>query len=433
MSVETALYACFWFNYYVSKMPIKYFRRGHWAILAMYAVFLLIFGLIFGGFRVGYLRLMDILISQIIAIILVNSLTYLQLALIGRWKFMTNSKVMFFLTLIDIVLIVIWSLLSRFIYVRLYPPHRMLLVHGERGYDALVRKLEQRKDKYNVDSIVSIEDVEIDEIKDMAKSYEAVILCDIGAHKRNVLLKHCFDNSIRCYITPKISDIIVSSATDIYLFDSPLKLARNTGLSFEQRCVKRLIDIICSLIILIVFSPAFIISAIVIKLYDGGPVMYSQERLTQGGRIFKILKFRSMKEDSEKSGARLAMQQDNRITPYGAFIRRLHLDELPQIFNILKGDMSFVGPRPEREEIQKEYEQVIPEFHYRLKVKAGLTGYAQVYGRYNTTPYDKLKLDMTYIENYTLLMDIKLILLTVKVLFSKENTEGVDSDKKTAL
>lgn len=433
MSVETALYAYVWFQYYVSKMPIKYFRRGHWAILAMYAVFLLIFGLIFGGFKVGYLRFMDMLISQIITLFFVNSLTYLQLALIGRWKFLTNTRPILLMSFVQIICIVIWCLCSRFIYVKLYPPHRMLLIYGPRGYDALFKKILQRQDKYNITSKVSIEDYRTEEIFKMMPEYEAVILCDISAHERNLFLKYCFDRSIRCYITPKLSDIILSASTDIYLFDSPLKLARNMGLSFEQRFLKRIMDIVCSLIILIIFSPIFLISALVIKLYDRGPVMYSQERLTINGKIFKIIKFRSMTENSEHDGARLAMQKDSRITPYGAFLRRLHLDELPQIFNILKGDMSFVGPRPERAEIQEEYEKVIPEFHYRLKVKAGLTGYAQVYGRYNTTPYDKLKLDMTYIENYSILLDIKLILLTVKVLFSKENTEGVDSNQKNAL
>lgn len=433
MSIQLLFYGYVWFKFYVSQMPIKYFRRGHWAILAMYAVFLLAFGLIFGGFKVGYLRLMDMLLSQILSIIIVNGLTYLQLALIGGWKFLTNSYFMIILTLFDILAIIIWSIISRRIYVWLYPPHKMLLVYGIRGYDALFQKLLQRADKYNVESTISILEHPIENIMKTMESFDSVVLCDIKAHERNMLLKHCFDNSIRCYITPKLSDIIVSSATDIYLFDSPLKLARNSGLTFDQRFFKRLLDIICSVIILIVFSPVLIISALVIKLYDGGPIMYTQERLTQDGKIFKILKFRSMREDSESNGAQLAKKDDDRITPYGRFIRRLHLDELPQIFNILNGEMSFVGPRPERAEIQEEYEKVIPEFHYRLKVKAGLTGYAQVYGRYSTSPYDKLKLDMTYIENYSILMDIRLILLTVKVLFSKENSEGVDNGRKTAI
>ena len=139
-----------------------------------------------------------------------------------------------------------------------------------------------------------------------------------------------------------------------------------------------------------------------------------------------------MKVDSEKDGARLAAKNDNRITKVGKVLRATHLDELPQVFNILVGQMSVVGPRPERPEIAAEYEEEIPEFRFRLKVKAGLTGYAQVYGKYNTTPYDKLKLDMYYIQHYKMWMDIQLILMTFKIMFMKDNTEGVDENQKTA-
>ena len=179
-------------------------------------------------------------------------------------------------------------------------------------------------------------------------------------------------------------------------------------------------------------SPFMIVIAILVKLYDKGPVFYKQARLTKGGKVFYVMKFRSMRVDSEKQGARLAMKHDDRITPVGRVIRNLHLDELPQLFNILKGDMSMVGPRPERPQIAEEYKKAIPEFDYRLKVKAGLTGFAQVYGKYNTTPYDKLKLDLTYIENYSFVLDIKLMFLTFKILFQKENTEGVEKWQVTA-
>lgn len=172
--------------------------------------------------------------------------------------------------------------------------------------------------------------------------------------------------------------------------------------------------------------------AIAIKIYDGGPVFYKQPRLTRDNQIFMILKFRSMKIDSEEQGAQLAKKKDDRVTPVGRVIRRIHFDELPQIFNILKGDMSLVGPRPERPEIATLYGDIIPEFEYRLKVKAGLTGYAQVYGKYNTTPYDKLKLDLTYIETYSLKLDLKLLMLTFKILFQKENTEGLEVWQRTA-
>ena len=202
----------------------------------------------------------------------------------------------------------------------------------------------------------------------------------------------------------------------------------------DERFFKRMIDLICAIILVVVTAPIMLITAIVIKLYDGGPVLYKQVRVTRGDKELKIMKFRSMRVDAEKDGvARLASKNDSRITPIGKFIRKVRIDELPQLFNIIKGEMSFIGPRPERPEIIKQYLEEMPEFAFRTKVKAGLAGYAQVYGKYNTTPYDKLKLDLTYIENYSLWLDIKLMLLTLKILFSAESTEGVDEKQVTAL
>ena len=246
-------------------------------------------------------------------------------------------------------------------------------------------------------------------------------------------MKFCFEHSIRTYVTPKITDIMFRGADDIHLFDTPLYLSRNVGLSIDQRFFKRTFDIIVSLIGIVLASPFMIVIAIAIKLYDGGPVFYKQERLTRDGKPFWIIKFRSMTTQSEEKGARLCAKGDARVTPIGNIIRNIHFDELPQLFNILKGEMSVVGPRPERQVIAEQYMKEIPEFAFRTKVKAGLTGYAQVWGKYNTTPYDKLKLDITYIENYSLWLDIKLILLTFKILFVKENTEGVDAEQTTAL
>ena len=217
----------------------------------------------------------------------------------------------------------------------------------------------------------------------------------------------------------------MKGATDICLFDTPLMLIRSRGLNWAQRFFKRLMDIVLCLIAMVVAAPLMLIVGCLIKLEDGGPVFYKQERVTIGGKQFEILKFRSMIVDAEKYNvAQLAEQNDPRITKVGRFIRATRLDELPQILNILKGDMSIVGPRPERRELIDKYEKEIPEFNYRLKVKGGLTGYAQVYGKYNTSPYDKLRLDLMYIENYSLLLDIKLILMTVRVIFKKESTEG---------
>ena len=270
-------------------------------------------------------------------------------------------------------------------------------------------------------------------IHHMMRDYEGVIIWDLPSEVRNKYLKYCFAHSIRCYLSPKISDIILTGTDRIHLFDTPLLVCRNMGLSMEQRVMKRVLDIIISGIGIVVASPIMLIIAICVKAYDGGPVFYTQSRLTLGGKPFKICKFRSMCVDSEKNGARLASRHDSRITPVGKVLRNLHLDELPQLFNVFMGDMSLVGPRPERQEIMREYEKEIPEFYYRLKVKAGLTGYAQVYGKYNTTPYDKLKLDLYYIENYSFLLDIKLLFMTVKIFFQKEVSEGVDDKQKNAL
>ena len=336
------------------------------------------------------------------------------------------------LTLCDIVLIVLWTSLYAIIYQHMFPPRNLLLVYGQPHALELLGKLKQRGDRYQIKQVVAAE-VGEDNIVAMAEGYDGVMLCDIPTVTRNYILKECFDKSIRVYMTPKISDILVRSSREMHTFDTPLLLSRNNGLTAEQLFGKRCLDIVVSFLMIILAFPVMLLTALAVKLYDGGSAIYKQKRLTLDGREFYVYKFRSMRMDSEREGAQLARKDDDRITPVGRIIRRTHFDELPQIFNILKGEMSFVGPRPEREIIAKEYEMVIPEFSFRLKVKAGLTGYAQIYGKYNTTPYDKLKLDLTYIENYSFWLDIKLMLMTFKIIFQKENTEGIDKKQKTAI
>jgi exopolysaccharide biosynthesis polyprenyl glycosylphosphotransferase len=260
------------------------------------------------------------------------------------------------------------------------------------------------------------------------------VLWDISDEARKKLFKLCYANSIRVYLMPKITDVIMLGAEELHVFDTPILLTREYCLTMEQRFLKRLVDIVCSLILIVLTSPFMLVTAIAIKLYDGGPVLYKQIRCTVNQREFKIMKFRSMRVDAEKDGiARLASKNDSRITPIGKFIRKCRIDELPQLFNILVGDMSFIGPRPERPEIIEQYMEIMPEFAYRMKVKAGLAGFAQVYGKYNTSPYDKLKLDLTYIEKYSIWLDLKLMLLTLKVLLWPDSTEGVESEQITAL
>lgn len=431
--LQTGIYGWLWYGHYKDMMPVTYWERGNWAIIALYGIFIIVFSRAFGALKVGYLKTWDIMYSQMLTIICVNGVTYLQLALInGDWKLFENSEPMFLLCAVDFIIVLCWALFMRWIYAIIYPPHEMLLIYGNISPDAIISKLESRKDKYHVKEKMPLS-AGMDNILERILQYDAVLVGDIPVQDRNVFIKYCFEKDIRCYGIPKISDIMIRNSESIDLFDSPLLLFRNNGLTYRQMFVKRAMDIVISFVGIILASPFMLIIALAIKLYDHGPVFYKQKRQTMGGREFDILKFRSMIVDSERHGARLAKEHDDRITPVGKIIRRLHFDELPQLFNILKGDMAFVGPRPERKEITEEYTKEIPEFPFRLKVKAGLTGYAQVYGQYNTVPYDKLKLDLTYITNYSIWLDIKLIILTAKILFQKEKSEGVDDEQKTAL
>lgn len=299
-----------------------------------------------------------------------------------------------------------------------------MILYGSHQAASLVLKMSQRVDKYMICESVSITESP-EKIRELILKYEGVIICDIPAEERNDYLKFCYNNSVRAYIAPKISDIIVRGADDIRLFDTPLLLCRNYGLDFEQRLFKRTFDIVFSLFALVVASPFMIFSAIAIKLYDGGPVLYKQKRLTLDGKEFNVLKFRSMVVDAEKlSGPVLASEDDPRITPIGRFLRKVRLDELPQLLNILSGDMSVVGPRPERPELTEKYKEEMPEFGFRLKVKAGLTGYAQVTGVYDTVPYDKLKMDLMYIENYSFRMDLQIVLMTIKTMLFPPKTNA---------
>jgi exopolysaccharide biosynthesis polyprenyl glycosylphosphotransferase len=302
----------------------------------------------------------------------------------------------------------------------------MVMVYGSENAVYLKFKMDTRKDKYHVTKLISATEG-YEAICAQLKEYDAVILSDVEVQIRNDIMKFCYENRIRTYVAPEISDIMVRGATEICLFDTPLMLVRGRGLTVTQKVIKRFVDILLSLLAMIIASPVMLLVALAIKIEDGGPVFYRQDRVTLNGKVFSILKFRSMIVDAEKNGkSQPATGRDPRITKVGNLIRATRIDELPQIINILKGDMSIVGPRPERVEHVEQYTRDLPEFAYRLKVKGGLTGYAQIYGKYNTSAYDKLRLDLMYIENYSILLDIKLILLTLRIILKKESTEGFE-------
>lgn len=431
LAAHMAVFAFVWYGSYVGQLEDPFFRRGDWAVIGIYGLILFLLTNLYGGFKIGYLRLMDVLYSQILSLLCANVVAYIQIVLISRHYLSTIPLLK--MTVCQIAIILLWVFICKLIYAALYPPRQMLLVCYDRDPDDMIMKMSARQDKYEICDIADLNEEPLDGVCDMVANYEAVLIYDIPAYERNIILKRCFTESVRTYITPKISDILLKGSENIHLFDTPLYLSRNKGLSGDQIIFKRLLDLAISIPVAVILLPLFLVIALLIKLYDGGPVLYKQPRLTIDNKVFDIYKFRSMRMDSEKNGAQLAKKNDDRVTPVGRVLRALHFDEFPQLINIIKGDMSLVGPRPERPEIAAQYKEIIPEFDFRLKVKAGLTGYAQVYGKYNTTPYDKLKLDLTYIENYSFWLDIKLLFLTFKILFQKENTEGIDANQITAV
>ena len=434
VAVLTAIYAYVWTMLIHGRLVwhIKLYFKGHLLMAFVYLVLLFFFDSTFGGLKIGYLKPWDVFFSNVFAIVIVNVVSYLQISLMEIRLFRGN--IMLLMTLIQIAFSGLWVYLGGMIYRLFFPPRRLLLIYGDHPIHDIQDKFATRKDKYQIKRLMYMgEDEEILYGEMVSPDYDGVVLWDVPAQLRNRMLKYLYARNIRVYMMPKISDVIIKGSDPLHLFDTPIFLTREYNLKVEQRFAKRAIDIIFSLILAIITSPIMLITAIAIKICDRGPVLYKQIRCTEGGREFKIIKFRSMRVDAEKDGvARLASKDDDRITPVGHFIRAVRIDELPQLFNILKGDMSFIGPRPERPDIIRQYMEDMPEFAFRMRVKAGLAGYAQVYGKYNTTPYDKLKLDLSYIENYSVWLDIKLMILTIKILFSPDATEGIDSDQITA-
>ena len=318
------------------------------------------------------------------------------------------------------------------VYFKDYKPKKSLIIYREE-YDLL--KLDYIpffEKKFNI--VKKIENPKsYRSIASELNEYEMIFISGIKATLRNGIIKHCVNSDIETYVVPHVGDIIVTGGKYIEELPVPMlsidRAHPNRVYLFSKRCF----DIFVAGCATIVLLPFMLVTALAIKLYDGGPVLYKQVRLTKDRKKFTILKFRSMKVDAEKEGvARLVSEKDNRITPIGRIIRAIRFDELPQVFNILKGDMSIVGPRPERPEIAEQYEKIYPSFKLRLQVKAGLTGYAQIYGKYNTEPIDKLKMDLYYINKMSFLYDIQLCFMTVKTLFMKESTAAIEEGKVIA-
>lgn len=401
-----------------------YYSNGYLVFFVLYLALFLVFGKMFDAFDLGNTTTTDVFLSYSLDLFISNFFMYLILCLITlRLLPLLPFVLMFIIDLVVSALVL--YLENRYIRAN-FPPVKVVAIYGEEHY-GLIGKLNNIRDlSMSVIKSIDLKDLDYSKLDKLLEGADGIVTLDVHHENKKKLFKACYDKQLLVYDVPSITDMLLASSDILHIVDTPILKINKHGPSEMEKFVKRFIDIVGSLVLIVLTSPLMLISAILVKAYDKGDVLYKQTRLTKDSKEFKMVKFRSMIMNAEdKTGVVLAKENDDRITPVGKFLRKTRFDELPQLVNILKGEMSFVGPRPERPEIYDEICKEMPEFRYRLVVKAGLTGYAQIYGKYNTSLRDKLLLDLYYIENYSLIDDIKLLLLTLKVVFKKESTEGI--------
>lgn len=358
---------------------------------------------------------LNLLITDILSFAALKVMIYVK-----GMNWFKDIHILFLIFLVQIIVARILIKIARYFYFLNYPKENTLILNYDTKHlNEVMTYLKKNEKQYNVLDVLdnpSITDISLSDIENV------IILGDNSKALNDLVLKCLFLDIVIVYESSMSSVLLTKS--DTIVIDDILFFRYDTNpFDLYQRIMKRLIDIVFSLFALIVLSPIMLIVAIVIKLDDRGPAFYRQERFTKDGQTFEIVKFRSMKENS---GHQQARKEDDRITRVGHYIRKFRLDELPQLINILKGEMSVVGPRPESCVLATEIMKEVPEFSYRLKVKAGLTGTAQILGKYNTAPKDKLMFDLHYINNFSLLNDIKLMFQTLIVFVKKDSTEGFD-------
>lgn len=428
----TIPFAFCWYWVYAKNLSDPFYEKGNWLILFLFAVLYIAYGRLYDGFQISLSRISELIGSQTLAVIIADGILYIVTALL--FKGIPPILPMVVTLAAQILLSALWCKSAHRWYFRAFEAKKTAVIYDMReGMERLISQY-GLSNKFDVVKTASVTEA-LEENLEILKDVEVVFLCGVHSHERNIILKYCIAHGIQMYLIPRIGDVLMSGATRMHMFHLPMLKVGRYSPTPEYLFFKRALDIAVSGLAFIVLSPIMAAVAIAIKLTDHGPIFYRQCRLTKDGKKFDVLKFRSMRVDAEKDGvARLSSgEHDDRITPVGHFIRKCRLDELPQLINILKGDMSLVGPRPERPEIAAQYEEELPEFDLRLQAKAGLTGYAQVYGKYNTTPYDKLQMDLMYISNPSIIEDIKIMFATVKILFMPESTEGISEGQTTAM
>lgn len=418
--------------FYEDRMYGEMNFRGNWLVILLFAVIYIICAIAYQVFQIQIVRIQELVYSQILSLMVTDIVMFVIIWLVNlRFPNIIPMLVAF---AIQCGLAVLWAFIAHKWYFYRFKPAKTLII-----YDHRVGQVDELLRQEGLDirfKIAGVEHISKFQSGDMSRldRMDAVFLSGVHSHDRNQILKYCTFRNINAYVIPRVGDVILTGAQKIYMLNLPILKVSRYNPAHEYLFIKRFFDIIFSAIGIGICSPLMLVLAIIIKKTDGGPVLYRQVRLTRYRKQFEMLKFRSMIPDAEKDGvARLsAGESDKRVTGVGRFMRRYRMDEIPQLFNVIRGDMSLVGPRPERPEIAQVYESKLPEFALRLQVRAGLTGIAQVYGRYNTEPYDKLLLDLTYISKPSFSQDIKIMLATIKTLFIKESTEGVKPGQVTA-
>ena len=436
LAVSCVLFFAFWMLFrYGTLFPAMHrgFRYNFFVLLA-YVVLHYWFSITYNSYLLGYLRIRNLVFGQFLSQVFSVAIIYVMVTI--GWERMLPPWYLIVMLALQLVLDVVWSYFISKYYRKRNPRRKTLLVYrneqdkrrfGEvRGAPA--GRMYEIKDEIRYDGSFT-------DLEPYLAGYDAIFVAGVNSRCRNGILKYCKENNIYGFVLPHVGDIIMQDARHIKSFDSPVLCVTKKVNRPEYLFFKRAFDICSSGIALLILSPLMLVTALAIHFYDGGPALYKQVRPTKDGKEFKILKFRSMRVDAESDGvARLSTgDNDSRITPIGRIIRKFRLDELPQLVNIFVGDMSVVGPRPERPEIAEEYYKTIPDFKLRLQVKAGLTGYAQVYGKYNTDPYQKLEFDLLYINHMSVMTDLQLCFATFAILFSKESTAGVEEGAVTAM
>ncbi len=373
-------------------------------------------------------RVVDISISIFISLIMLH-VTTMALTFIFR-GFAFPRSIFIIAFALQFVLLILWKSLLIYFSKKVVGIKRVMIIGSKKESQIVAKKLLiEYRGYWYIKYFVN--PTEINRIKNIIDEVDVLVICPkLGENMKSQLLTLCLQKNKKAYIIPELFEIMLLKSEFIQFDDMPGLEIEQLQLSIEDQFIKRIFDIFISIILITITLPLMVVSAILVKVSSPGPVLYKQERLTINDRPFKVYKFRTMVNNAEKhTGPVLATDRDPRITKIGNFLRATRLDELPQLLNVLKGDMSIVGPRPERDYFINQFIKNNPHFIYRTNVKAGITGLAQVYGKYSTSPEDKLRYDLLYITNYSFKLDLILILKTIKTMFTKASSKGIEEDK----